>query len=674
VKHTTCLLALLTMALGAGFSAVAAEPADGPGPRLLGWMDAIAQTQLTRRAGAIAAIGSTTAAAERQQAVRTRILAAIGGLPDYSGPLNAKVTGTIEERGYLIEKLYFESLPGVWVTANLYRPAAPGRYPAVLYPIGHWDQGKPSAQRIAGNLALKGFVVLAYDPLGQGERLQSYDARVGRSLAGGSVEQHFMAGAQALLIGQSFARYRIWDAKRALDYLLSRPEVDSGRVGCTGCSGGGTLTTYISALDPRIKVAAPACYLTSFRLLFSGSVGDSEQSLPGFLSAGLDQTDYVELFAPKPWLISSTINDFFPLEGARQVFEEARRWYRLYGAEDRIGWSVGPGAHGTPREIREGIYGWFIRWLKDGKGDATEQDIAFHTDFELLATRSGQVSAEFKGRDIDAVLREEFAQRKSAGTPAGLSAALAEWSPAPPSEAPPARIVETSRTATLLTERLTFETEPGLELDAVRIAPRTPGRKPAVLVVETGAAPSALALELARAGAVVLALHPRGEPGPRDSGEFAAPGDWLANTRALLIGRNLPGLRAYDIRRGVSLLAADPDVDPSRIRGAAQRVAGVWLLMAAALDPRIGGVWLDRTPSSLRAALANPLHRDLHDAVLPGFILRWDLDDLAKLVSPRSVLWTDPTDWMDTVQPRGAAYRYRTFDATDQPWIETLLH
>ena len=108
--------------------------------------------------------------------------------------------------------------------------------------------------------------------------------------------------------------------------------------------------------------------MNSFQTLFTGSIGDSEQSLPGFLAAGLDQTDYVELFAPKPWLIASTEGDFFTPAGARQVFEEAQRWYRLYGAEDRIRWVVGPGGHGTPLVVREAIYAWMIRWLGQRHG------------------------------------------------------------------------------------------------------------------------------------------------------------------------------------------------------------------------------------------------------------------------------------------------------------------
>ena len=133
------------------------------------------------------------------------------------------------------------------------------------------------------------------------------------------------------------------------------------------------MTTYISALDPRINVAAPACYINTWRQLFTGPTGDSEQSFPDFLASGLDVMDYIEMFAPKPWLMANTVDDFFPIEGARYAYEEARRWYGIFGAEDKLDWAVGPGGHGTPLEIREAIYGWFIRWLQDGRGDAARR-------------------------------------------------------------------------------------------------------------------------------------------------------------------------------------------------------------------------------------------------------------------------------------------------------------
>src|SRR5712692_2722677 len=410
--------AILIFLLG---SSLAAED------RFLDWMNQIAQQQLDKREAAVRAVQSVDQAEARKRMVRAKILELIGGLPDYAGPLNARVTGRIEKPRYVIEKVIFESLPQYFVTANLYRPRAQGKYPAVLFPLGHWEMGKVAAELVAANLALKGFVVLAYDPVGQGERQQAYDPRWRSSLGGGATDQHILAGAQSLLAGKSFARYRIWDTKRALDYLLSRPEVESEKIGCTGCSGGGTLTTYISALDPRIKVAAPACYMNTFRLLFTGPTGDSEQSIPGFLAAGLDLGDYVELFAPKPWLIVSTVADFFPIEGARHAYQEASNWYELYGAKDKVSWAVGPGGHGTPLEDREAIYGWMIRWLKDGRGNAKEQPVELTPPFDLWATGAGQV----EGRDLYEIIREDFRREQSAGSREQMLAEILRWAALP---------------------------------------------------------------------------------------------------------------------------------------------------------------------------------------------------------------------------------------------------
>ena len=192
------------------------------------------------------------------------------------------------------------------------------------------------------NLALKGFVSLAFDPVGQGEREQTYDPPGRRTLAGWSVNEHIQAGAQSLLIGQSVARYFISDANTALDYLVSRPDVDATQVGAPGCSGGGALTAFIGALDPRLKAVVPACYPNSYRVLFAGPNPDSEMSFPR-LSSGLDVADFVELSAPTPWLIQATEQDYFTPEGAKLVYEEARRWYGLYGAEDKVRLFIGTG-------------------------------------------------------------------------------------------------------------------------------------------------------------------------------------------------------------------------------------------------------------------------------------------------------------------------------------------
>ena len=629
----------------------------------LQWMDRIAQQQLSQREAAVARIHTLSEAKARQAWVRAQILKLLAGLPDYPGPLNAQVTGRLERPRYTIEKVIFESLPELYVTANLYLPREGGKHPGVLFPLGHFEQGKAGEQRMAANLAMKGFVVLVYDPLGQGERQQAYDSRVEASLIGTAVDQHFQAGGQAVLAGENFARYRIWDAKRALDYLVSRPEVESGKIGCTGCSGGGTLTTYISALDPRILVAAPSCYINSWRQLFAGPTGDSEQSFPFFVSSGLDVADYIELFAPKPWLIDSTLGDFFPIEGARHAYQESLDFYRIFNAEDHLRWAVGPGPHGTPVEIREAVYQWMIRWLKDGRGNFRDEPVEMAPDFDLLVTPTGQVG----GRQIYQVILEGFRQRMSAGTSEQLLAELRQWTGEKTGQAPPARVVSETPGEVFRTQQLALEVDPGLEISATLYAPLASGSKPAVLLVDMEAA---LAERLARKGAAVLDLRPRGAELPASGEVYAAAAQ---NIRAWVIGKNLAGMRAGDIERGVSLLAARPDVDASRIRAAARGVCGVWLLMAAALDGRIGKIWLDGTPHSLRAALEVPITRDLHDAVIPGFALHWDLEDLVKTMAPRPVIWSDPSDWMNRVSPHLAGFLYRTLGEPDDRFVEELM-
>jgi hypothetical protein len=216
-----------------------------------------------------------------------------------------------------------------------------------------------------------------------------------------------------------------------------------------------------------------------------------------------------------------------------------------------------------------------------------------------------------------------------------------------------------------------LETEPGIELNARLLVPRGAGRRPGLIVVETEAAPSTLATDAVRQGAVVLALAPRGLPRSDDRRPFG--GDYLANTRAFLVGLNLPGMRAYDIRRGVDFLASRHDVDAGAIRAVARGEAGIWLLLAAAVDPRMQRIWLDRTPHSLRAALDAPLNRNLHMAVIPGFCLKWDLADLVSAVQPRIVLWTDPTNWMGVVTPVTGNSRYRYLSEGDGPFLDEML-
>ena len=681
MKLTTIVLLSSTLLL------VAPVPAqENKSDPFLQWMDRIAQEHLDRREKAIAEIRTVADAERRKKWVREQLLKILGGLPDYNGSLHPHITGRIAHESYTIEKVIFESLPGLFVTANLYRPNQPGRYPGILLQAGHTQEGKVEPQRLATNLAMKGFVALAFDPIGQGEREQSYNRDIDGALAGWSVNEHLHAGAQSILVGESVARYFVWDAKRALDYLVSRPEVDATRIGAAGCSGGGATTTFISALDPRIKAVVPACFPTSYRLLFAGPDPDSEMGWPNLLASGLDTADFVELSAPTPWLIQATEGDYFTPPGVKLTYEEARRWYKVYGAEDKVAFFVGPGPHGTPLVSREAVYEWFIRWLKDGKGDPREQPVKLHLNHELLVTRTGHVDDEPGSRKVYQFILDNFRAKKRQGTIPELLAELRRLQIPSDGAPPPVTVLEESSAENIRRLRIKFESVAGVEIEGKLYVPSSPaGRKQAVLMVADKTSSywipttSSIAEQMAKAGRVVLELEPRDSPSGYDNRPFL--GDWLTNSRANQIGLNLPAMRAHDILRGVDVLAAREDVDPTSIRATARAVKGVWVLLAAAVDPRIGKLWLDRTPHSLRAALENTVNTDIFDAVIPGFALRWDLEDLTKAMGDRPVLWTDPTNWMHRPVVLGPPFRYRYIlgddtdhhDDQDNAYIEELL-
>ncbi len=220
--------------------------------------------------------------------IQTKVWECIGGKPENT-PLNAVVTGIIEREKYRIEKLVFESQPGFFVTAHLYLPKSGAKpCPAILAPLGHYPEGKVarSYQTVFQNLARKGYAVLAFDPPGQGERLQYLDHSGSKSLYMPTGE-HDRFGWPALLVGSSAAQIEAWDGIRAVDYLVSRPEIDTTRIGCCGHSGGGTQAMFLCALEPRIKAAVVVEghteNLAGEDYEAPGAYADAEQNLIGSL-------------------------------------------------------------------------------------------------------------------------------------------------------------------------------------------------------------------------------------------------------------------------------------------------------------------------------------------------------------------------------------------------------
>jgi cephalosporin-C deacetylase-like acetyl esterase len=606
--------------------------------------------QLQSRAEAVAAIHTRDQAERRKTLAREGILRLIGGLPERRGPVPVRQFGSIPGDGFRVEKIAYESLPGYFVTANVYVPASgPGPFPAVLLTPGHEASGKIGQFSWGANLARAGILSLAIDPMGQGERLQHYDSETKQSTVGQGTGEHGIAGYSTLLIGEHVSRYFINDGMRGIDYLTARPDVDRARIGAFGCSGGGTATAYLAALDDRIEVAATACYITSFQELLP-AIGpqEAEQSIPGFLAGGFDFADWVELAAPKPYAIVSTTEDMFPFAGAQRSYEEARRIYGLYGAEDRLQWITGPGRHGNLSPIAPQIVAFLARWLKSGAQASEFRQFRIENPADLIVTATGQVSASLGSKTLESINRGRAPALPEKPALGDDIRALTKCIATPGAAPPAVSVVRSEQREGYRLDSIVLRGESGAEIPGLLAAPGTPGRKPATLIldeapIETVAA-SPLFTTSAAAGQVVLALQPRGTPGDSTpvQSPYLGPFNLIA-LRAMLVGRTLVGLRIDDTIGAMNWLCSRPDVDRAKIAAWATGPMGVVLLHAAVLDARISRVTVDHTLRAYRLALDAPLHRGLPDIAIPGVLRRYDLPGLVRAIAPRPVVIAHPT-------------------------------
>jgi dienelactone hydrolase len=363
----------------------------------------------------------TKADAEKYVAdVRKRIKQSFGPFPEKT-PLKPRVTKVIERDAYRIENVIFESRPGFLVTANLYVPkrragsVSDRSLPGVVGTCGHSSNGKAAAayQSFAQGLARQGYVVLIFDPIGQGERLQYADEKL-KSKIGVGVREHLHAGNQQFLVGEFLGTWRAWDGIRALDYLLTRKEVDPKRVGVTGNSGGGTMTTWLCGVEQRWSMAAPSCFVTTFRRNMENELpADTEQCPPRALALGLDHSDFIAAMAPKPVILLAKEKDYFDVRGTQEAYARLKRLYKLLGAEENIAMFVGPTYHGYSQENREAMYGWFNKATKasrtlpaSGTLRAKEPALKLENDETLWCTPRGQV-AGLKSRTVFEFTREK---------------------------------------------------------------------------------------------------------------------------------------------------------------------------------------------------------------------------------------------------------------------------
>ncbi|MBR2344590.1 MAG: acetylxylan esterase [Lentisphaeria bacterium] len=323
-------------------------------------------------------------------------------LPERIGVPEVRITGKFDFPESRVEKIIYESRPGFPVTALLFLPKVLREAaPAVLFLCGHSQLGKnePAYQMCCRTLAKSGFVVLCVDPAGQGERYQFTGNINAVDVAGVCTREHNMLGKQMSLCGDFFGTWRAHDALCGLDYLLSRPEVDISRVGVTGNSGGGTMTTFVQALEPRFTMAAPSCYVTSWKRNIENELpADVEQLPPGIWESGCEMGDFVLAYAPRPLILMGQKKDFFDPRGLQETYEQCRRVYALLGAEDNLRCFIGPDPHGYTLANRKSMYSFFGEIADMPIAECEAENIVLPPD-ALNCTPSGQVSfmPEYKG-------------------------------------------------------------------------------------------------------------------------------------------------------------------------------------------------------------------------------------------------------------------------------------
>lgn len=582
--------------------------------------------------------------------VQGRIRESFGPEPERT-PLNAQITGIVERDAYKIEKVIFESRPEFLVSANLYVPK--GRkfpLPGVVGTCGHSANGKAieAYQSFAQGLARQGYVVLIFDPLGQGERLQYVDDQL-QPKQGIGVSEHLLAGNQQFLVGEFLGAWRAWDGIRALDYLLTLDEVDPKHIGVTGNSGGGTMTTWLCGVERRWTMAAPSCFVTTFRRNLENELpADTEQCPPRAIALGLDHDDFLAAMAPKPVIILAKERDYFDVRGAQEAFGRLERLYTLLGAPQNIRLFVGPTSHGYSQENREAMYQWFNRCT--GVSDArSEPALTIEKDEALRCTPRGQVAglgsrslfsftrekAQKLARARGELTSDELKQRVAAALKLKLSPGPPEYRilrPLKPRDYP-------RRFATTYA----IESEPGVFAIVTRLADEShlsrPPQSPAeaILYISHHSADAELrdeplVKELLKASpdTVLYACDVRGigesRPDTCGSDQFLSPygSDFFYAIHSLMLDRPYVGQKTHDVHAVLEWLSS---FGHRSIHLAAKGWGTLPATFAAVLSKRVSRVTLKHALTSYSEVAQTEAYKWPLSAFIPNILDAFDLPD-----------------------------------------------
>ncbi|MHC4117995.1 MAG: alpha/beta hydrolase family protein [Planctomycetota bacterium] len=604
--------------------------------------------------------------------VHKKIQQSFGPWPERT-PLKARITGTVERDAYRIENIIFESRPDFLVTANLYIPK--GRafpLPGVVGTCGHSATGKMINlyQSFAQGLARQGYVVLIYDPIGQGERLQYPDENL-ESKIGVGVREHLYAGNQQFLVGEFIGSWRAWDGIRALDYLLSRDEVDPKHVGVTGNSGGGTMTTWLSGVERRWTMAAPSCFVTTFRRNMENELpADTEQCPPNALVLGLDHSDFLAAMAPNPVIILAKEKDYFDARGSEEAYGRLKALYRLYDAEGNIDLFIGPSYHGYSRENREAMYKMFNR--ATGISDThAEPELTIEKDETLYCAPQGQVCT-LDSRTVYSFTKElsqELAAGRRKRIPArALKRDIARVLGFPNAAAfqggkniPEYRIMRNWRSRKFPKPRWTtylVDTEPGIQAVVYRLGDeqllsRPPkGQKRAILYIahqssdaELRSEPLIKELIEAEPDSAFFTCDVRGigesRPDTCNENSYLTPygSDYFYAIHSIMLGKPYPGQRTRDILRVLKWLKSHGHEEVHLV---AKGWGTIPATFAAVLSDQVKQVTLKNALTSYSDIAESETYSWPLSTLVPNVLETFDLSDCYKALKDKNLRQIDP--------------------------------
>ncbi len=568
----------------------------------------------------------------RREDVHAKLKSALGEFPEERCPLNAKITGRLERDGYVIENLLFESRPGFYVTAAVYVPSnARSPAPAILCPHGHWQDGRyhPDVQSRMIGLARRGYVVLSLDKVGYNEREPEGPHRT-RNL---------------FLVGMTVQGIQVWDNMRAIDYLCTRDDVDPERIGCTGASGGGNQTMYVSALDERIKASCPVCSVEMVECYMHKAACVCE-TVPGLVRFA-DLVEICGLIAPRALLlVHGMLDGGFRIDSARKAFQRLQKIYSFYNQAKLSSFAAYSG-HAYNKEMREAVYAWFDKWLME-KQPPYPLEAPVSPEEEPATTL--KVCKNGLPPECDSMIN--IYQRISEGLPprteissqdewrvekqklhAKIVECLGGWPDRTPLNTHVLEIenISVGEGLSVKAEKLYFHSEVDILIPAVLFHPAdetSDGFDVEIILSHDGKEGIDLLVVASslQTGKGVLAIDVRGV------GETKSNKD--LNFSSVSAGRPIQGMQAWDVRRAVDYLDTRDDIRAVSLRAVENPLSGIVALIAAATDGRIAEVHIDKLLLSYR------LQRDFGkngNLVIPGILKHADVVDIAAMIAPRAL-------------------------------------